>query len=71
MCVLVLAPAKVNGYSPRAIVETVGRLRHGWMNHYREDETRSLFNERGFELVQEEDWEKHRLLVFSQRPPAT
>lgn len=68
MCVLACAPKKVNGYSPRAILERVGRLRDGCMNNYREDEIRSLFHERGFELVQDEDWEKQRLYVFSQRP---
>ena len=71
VCVLACAPAKANGYSPRAILETVGRLRHGWMNNYREEELRSLFRERGFELVQEEDWEEQRLFVFSRRPSVT
>jgi hypothetical protein len=71
VCVVSYACAKANGHSPRALVETVGRLRHGWMNNYRERELRSLFRERGFELVQDESWENQRLLVFSQRPSLT
>jgi len=71
VCVLTYAPAKVTGYSPGALLERVGRLRHGWMNSYREEELRSLFRERGFELVDEEDWEEQRLFVFSQRPSTT
>ena len=71
VCVLTYAPAKSNGYSPVALLETIGRLRHGWMNRYREEELRSLFRERGFELVQQEDWEEQRLFVFSQRSSTT
>ncbi len=69
VCVLTYAPAKANGYSPRALLDRFTRLRHGWMNNYREDELRSLFHERGFELTHGEDWEQQRLLVFSQVPP--
>jgi hypothetical protein len=68
VCVMSYARAKAHGYSPRALLETVGRLRHGWMNNYREEELQSLFRERGFELVQDEDWEEQRLFVFSHRP---
>ncbi len=71
VCVLTYAPAKANGYSPRALVDRVSRLRHGWMNNYREEQLRSLFRERGFELVRSEDWEEQRLFVFSQRPTIT
>jgi Methyltransferase domain len=71
VCVLTYAPAKSSGYSPRALLETIGRLRHGWMNRYCEEELRSLFRERGFELVQEEDWEEQRLFVFSRRSSTT
>jgi Methyltransferase domain len=67
-CVLTYAPARANGFSPRALIEKVSRLRHGWMNSYREDQLRSLFRERGFELIQEDTWEGQRLFVFSQRP---
>ena len=67
VCALTYAPAKAKGYSPGSLVETVGRLRHGWMNNYREEELRSLFCERGFELVQDQDWEGQRLFVFSHR----
>jgi Methyltransferase domain len=68
VCVLTYAPAKANGYSPRALLDGVSRLRHGWMNNYREEELRSLFRERSFELVQDDDWEEQRLFVFSQHP---
>ena len=71
VCVLTYAPAKAKGHSPRGLLETIGRLRHGWMNNYREDELRSLFCERGFELVQDQDWEGQRLFVFSRRPSVT
>jgi hypothetical protein len=68
VCALTYAPAKAHGYSRRALLETVGRLRHGWMNSYREEDLRSLFHERAFDLVKEEAWEEQRLFVFSQRP---
>ena len=71
VCVLTYAPAKAKGHSPRGLLETIGRLRHGWMNNYREEELRSLFCERGFELVQDRDWEGQRLFVFSRRPSVT
>ena len=67
VCVLTYAPAKARGHSPRGLLETIGRLRHGWMNNYREEELRSLFYERDFELVQGKDWEDQRLFVFSRR----
>jgi hypothetical protein len=67
VCVLTYAPARANGHSPRDLIDRVGRLRHGWMNNYREEELGSLFRERGFELAQEEDWEEQRLFVFSRR----
>jgi hypothetical protein len=67
VCVLTYAPAKAKGRSPRGLLETVARLRHGWMNNYREEELRSLFCERGFEPVQERQWEEQRLFVFSRR----
>jgi Methyltransferase domain len=68
VCVLSYAPAKAKSSSPRGLLETIGRLRHGWMNSYREEELRSLFCERGFELLQKQDWEEQRLFVFSRRP---
>ena len=71
VCVLTYAPAKAKGHSPRGLLETIGRLRHGWMNNYREAELRSLFCERGFELMQEQGWEEQRLFVFSRRPSVT
>lgn len=71
VCVLTYARAKANGYSPRALLERVGRLRHGWMNNYREEELRSLFRERGFELVRDDDWQRQRLFVFSRGPSVT
>jgi hypothetical protein len=67
-CVVAYAPVRAKGYSPRAVFETVARLRHGWMNNYREEEIRSLFRERGFELVGDENWERQRLFAFSRHP---
>ncbi|PQM45193.1 hypothetical protein C1Y40_04653 [Mycobacterium talmoniae] len=66
VCVLSYACADTNGHSPRAWLETVKRLKAGWMNHYREADLRSLFGERGFALVRQESWENQRLFVFSQ-----
>ncbi len=66
--VVTYACATANGNSPRALVEKVGRLRHGWVNSYREEEFRALFHERGFENVQDENWENQRVFVFSRRP---
>jgi hypothetical protein len=66
VCVLTYAPAKAKGNSLRRLLEAIARRRHGWMNNYREVELRSLFTERGFELVQEKDWEDQRLFVFSR-----
>ncbi len=71
VCVLTYAPVNAKGRSPRGFFERVGRLRHGWMNHYREQDLRSLFCERGFEPLREEVWEKQRLFVFSRRTPVT
>ncbi len=59
VCVLTYAPLR------GGVVEAVGRLRHGWMNSYREDELRALFQVRGFELVREAGWDGQRLFVFS------
>jgi hypothetical protein len=66
--ILACAPARTNGHSPRALVETLRRARHGWMNSYREDEIFALFRERGFELTKDEDWLNQRLFVFAKRP---
>jgi len=71
VCVLAYAPAQTNGHSVRVILETAARLRHGWMNNYREEDIRSLFRERGFELVRDEDWERQRLFVFSRGSTVT
>ena len=55
--VLACAPAKTKGYTLSAVRETLGRLKAGWMNNYREEDLQSLFRERGFDLVQDENWE--------------
>jgi Methyltransferase domain len=71
VCVVSYACARSNGYSLRGMCGTVGRLNHGWMNNYCEEELRSLFRERGFESLREDRWENQRLFVFSQRPSLT
>jgi hypothetical protein len=63
--------AEANRHSLRSMRETVGRLRAGWMNNYREGELRSLFHERGFELLEAESIQGNRLFVFSQDPSPT
>ena len=70
-CVLTYAPARATGRSPRATLERAGRLRHGWMNNLSVEELRSLFRDRGFDLVSEEQWEGQHLFAFSQRPRPT
>ena len=65
-CVLTYAPARVGGRSPRAVLEKASRVRHGWMNSLRVEELRSLFGERGFELVTEDQWEGQHLFAFSR-----
>lgn len=71
VCVLSYACANSNGYSLRAMLGTVGRLNRGWMNNYREDELRSLFRERGFVSLREENWKSQRLFVLSRQPSPT
>jgi Methyltransferase domain len=71
VCVLSYACAKANGHPLRGKFEAIGRLNRGWMNTYREAELRTLFEERGFALLQDDDWEDQRLFVFSGRPHLT
>ena len=66
--VVTYACAKVSGKSPLAFVQKIARLRHGWVNSYREEEFRSLFIERGFKLVHDDNWENQRVFAFSRRP---
>ena len=66
MCVLGFKPAKSKGNSPWAALETVLRRKSGWINNFSEEDVRSFYRERGFELVQDENWENQVLLVFSQ-----
>jgi Methyltransferase domain len=68
VCVLGFKPAKSNGHSPRAMLETVLRRKAGWINNYREEDVRSFYRERGFELLRDENWENQRLFVFSRHP---
>jgi methyltransferase family protein len=63
--VLSYACARGSHYSPRRMFGTIGRLRAGWLNSYRDDEIRSLFGQRGFEQLHEESWQNQRLFVFS------
>jgi Methyltransferase domain len=65
--VLTYACTKATGRSPRAVVEAAIRMRHGWINNYREEDLRSLFRDRGFELTRAENWKKQRIFVFSRR----
>lgn len=71
VCVLTYAHTTTSGYSPRAVWERAARLRHGWMNSFGEEELRTLFRQRGFELTHSEDWEQQRIFVFSRRPSTT
>jgi Methyltransferase domain len=68
VCVLSYVCADAGRGPLGAVVRTAKRLKGGWMNSYTEDELRSLFRERGFECLQQDSWEKHRLFVFSRRP---
>ena len=66
-CVLSYACARGSRYSPRRLLGSIGRLKSGWLNSYREEEIRSLFNERGFAQLHEESWQDQRIFVFSRR----
>jgi hypothetical protein len=70
-----LAPTVVLSYvcvtadrhSLRGMRDKANRLGVGWMNHYREEELRPLFRERGFACLRAETWANNRIFVFSRR----
>lgn len=66
VCVLSYACAKANGHPLRGRFETIGRLNHGWVNSYSEEDLRTFFQDRGFALRRDEDWENQRLFLFSR-----
>jgi hypothetical protein len=65
-CVLSYACARGGRYSPTRALGAAGRLKAGWLNSYRGEQIRSLFDERGFAQSHEEGWESQRLFVFSR-----
>jgi hypothetical protein len=65
--VLSYACARGSRYSPARMVQSVGRLKAGWLNSYRADELRSMFSERGFAQLHEETWHGQRLFVCSRQ----
>ena len=67
VCVLSYVCAEENRFSIRGARSRLRRIRAGWMNNFRDDELRSLFDERGFHLLQEEICLGNRLFVFSRR----
>jgi hypothetical protein len=67
VCVVSYACADGAGRPLRGVVESIGRLQHGWMNNYHDEEIRSLFRDRGFDCLSEDNWEDQRLYLFSQR----
>jgi len=73
LCVVSYGCPDTNNHTRRTSLGAIDRLSRGWMNNYREDELRSLFKERGYTSVHEENWANvdgylHRLFVFSQSP---
>jgi hypothetical protein len=66
-CVLSYACARGTRYSPARMFGSVGRLKAGWLNSYREDEIRSLFRERRYVQLHDENWHNQRLYVFSRQ----
>jgi hypothetical protein len=46
---------------------SVGRLKAGWLNSYREDEIRSMFTARRYVQLRDENWHNQRLYVFSRQ----
>jgi hypothetical protein len=64
--VLSYACARGSRYSPTRMAGSVGRLKAGWLNSYREDELCSMFSERGFAQPHVESWHGQRLFVFSR-----
>ena len=67
-CVMSYVCANVSRYSLRGMTESFRRLKMGWMNNYREEQIRALFDERGFVHVREAMWGNNRLFLFSKRP---
>jgi hypothetical protein len=64
---LTYACARATPHSARAVFEGAVRLRHGWVNSYREAELRTLFADRHFAVTRTDSWEKQRVFVFSRR----
>lgn|SRR6185437_4754384 len=65
--VLSYACARGSRYSPTRLVRSVGRLKAGWLNSYREQEFRSMFSERGFAQLHDETWYGQQIFVFSRQ----
>lgn len=57
--------------SLRGRLGSFGRLSGGWMNNYREAEFRSIFLNRGYTAVHEENWKEQRMFVFTRQPSAS
>lgn len=55
----------------RTKLGAVDRISRGWLNNYRESEIRTLFRDRGYSSLHEENWAnvdgyQHRLFVFAK-----
>lgn len=66
VCVISYVCVEFGRYSPRGIRESRRRLRAGWMNNYRKNEIRTLFQERGYDQLSVETCIGNELFVFSQ-----
>jgi Methyltransferase domain len=66
-CVLSYACARGSRYSASRMFGSVGRLKAGWLNSYRDDEIRLMFRQRGFVQSHEESWQNQRVFVFSRQ----
>ncbi len=66
VCVASYACVSAGGPSRRALRNTIGRLNHGWMNSYSEQELTSLFADCGYRCEHTEGWEDQRMFVFTK-----
>jgi hypothetical protein len=54
------------------IAQRIGRTRHGYMNHFTEDQIVAIFGEFGFDCRVRRTWQSQRLFLFARggEPPA-
>lgn len=66
VCVVSYACVDNDSRSRRAGRPTVGRIFHGWLNSYSEEELTGIFGQYGYRCEHAEPWEDQRLFVFTR-----